>query len=91
MDVTVPATLECDEKGRALSNPVIACDYILDTQTIEYDCDSIATGVQTLMSDSDKEDGQPYNLLGRKVSAETRGIVIINGKKILNKDFEQRP
>ncbi len=91
LDVTVPAALECDEKGRALSNPVIVCDYILDTQTIEYDCDSIATGVQTIMSDSDMEDGQPYNLLGRKVSAETRGIVIINGKKILNKDFEQRP
>lgn len=84
MEVIIDAALECDENGRALSNPVIDSDYILDTQVIEYDCDITLTGLQEIKQLS-REDSQPYNLLGKKVPADYRGVVIANGKKVLNR------
>ena len=85
IDVTIDAALECDNRGRALSNPVIVSDYILDTQVIEYDCDIELTEIQEIDQSNQEEDGQRYNLLGKKVSGDYRGCVIVDGKKLLNK------
>ena len=69
----------------ALSNPVIESDFILDTQTIEYDCNIETSDLQDVQQ-SDIEEGQRYNLLGEKVSEEYQGWVIMNGKKVLIKN-----
>ena len=82
MEVTIDAALAYDNSGRALSNPVIDSDYILETQAIEYDCDIIVTGLQEV-EQSNADGGQQYNLLGKKVSDDYRGWVIVNGKKVL--------
>ena len=85
MEVTIDAPLEYSNSGRALSNPVIESDFILDTQTIEYDCNLETSDLQDVQQ-SDIEEGQRYNLLGEKVSEEYQGWVIMNGKKILIKN-----
>lgn len=85
MEVTIDAPLEYSNSGRALSNPVIESDFILDTQTIEYDCNTEMSDLQEIVQ-SDTEEGQRYNLLGEKVSEEYQGWVIMNGKKILIKN-----
>ncbi|MBR3520855.1 MAG: hypothetical protein IKN77_12190 [Paludibacteraceae bacterium] len=85
MEVIIDAPLACDGAGRAIENPVIACDYILDTQTIEYDCDIATTGSE-LVKQSSEEDGQRYDILGKKVSEDQRGLVIVKGKKVYYKD-----
>ena len=74
----------CDNNGKAITNPVIVSDYILDTQTIEYDCDITITDVSDIVS-SDTNEGQRYNISGQKVSDDYRGVVIVNGEKKLNK------
>lgn len=84
MEMTIDAPLEYSNSGRALSNPVIESDFILDTQTIEYDCNIETSDLQDVQQ-SDIEEGQRYNLLGEKVSEEYQGWVIMNGKKVLNK------
>lgn len=43
-----------------------------------------ATGVATVVS-AKFEDGSIYNLAGQKVGADYKGIIIVNGKKMLNK------
>ena len=43
------------------------------------------TGINTVGCDTVATDGTVYDLSGRKVNAAQKGIVIINGKKVLNK------
>ena len=43
------------------------------------------TGVNTVGCDTVATDGTVYDLSGRKVNAAQKGIVIIGGKKVLNK------
>ena len=42
-------------------------------------------GIAPLFADDEKGDGVVYDLLGRKVAKPTRGIYIINGRKVLIK------
>jgi hypothetical protein len=42
------------------------------------------TAVKTIKT-VNAADGVIYNLAGQKVSADYKGVVIINGKKVLNK------
>ncbi len=83
LDVMIPTALEYDDNGFATTDPIIACDYILDTQTIEYDFNGTTTSLQDAQQDSDKENQQRYNLSGVKVSKAYQGIVIQKGKKSL--------
>lgn len=83
-EIIIDAALESDNNGKANTKPVIVSDYILDTQTIEYDCDITITNVSDIVS-SDTNEGQRYNINGQKVSDDYRGLVIINGEKKLNK------
>ena len=90
IEVTIDAGLECDKNGRALSKPVIASDYILDSQTIEYDCDYNATTGLQMVEQESTDDGQRYDLSGKKVSENHRGVVVVKGKKILDKSLLSR-
>lgn len=44
-----------------------------------------ATGINTIRTDAEKLDGARYNLSGQKVSENYKGIVIVNGKKVIIK------
>ena len=83
-EIIIDAALESDNNGKAITNPVIVSDYILDSQTIEYDCDITITDVSDIVS-SDTNDGQRYNINGQNVSDDYRGLVIVKGEKKLNK------
>lgn len=85
IEVTIDAALECDNKGQAVNNPVIASDYILDTQTIEYDCDLTSTGTSLVEQQPATDNAPKYNTLGVKVSDGYQGIVVSKGKKTYNK------
>lgn len=43
------------------------------------------TGIKNLISTTSKGEGVAYNLAGQRVNASHKGIVIVNGKKYLNK------
>lgn len=43
------------------------------------------TGIETIGSEAVKSNAPAYNLSGQRVNASTKGIVIINGHKVLNK------
>lgn len=45
----------------------------------------IASGVNCITTDKDNGDNAAFNLLGEKVDASYKGIVIVNGEKILRK------
>lgn len=48
--------------------------------------DGQTTGISSVKSEADKANNQyAYNLAGQRVQANAKGIVIINGKKYLNK------
>lgn len=85
VELTIPAALECDSKGTALADPVIACDYILDTQTIQYDYDAAVTGLFQVKPSVVETEGHCYNIMGTKVANGYRGVVIGNGRKCWNK------
>ena len=44
----------------------------------------VATSIDKVITNIDK-DGNLYNLAGQRVSKNAKGIVIKNGKKIINK------
>ena len=46
--------------------------------------DGVATSIDKVITNIDKE-GNLYNLAGQRVSKNTKGIVIKNGKKVINK------
>ncbi len=85
VEVTIDAALECDGNGNALVKPVIESDYILDTQTIEYDCDIATTGAEVVKQSAEGGEHQRYTVLGKKVSDDYRGIVVTNGKKVIER------
>ena len=43
------------------------------------------TAIRTVASDASNDDGRAYNLMGVPVGDDYRGIVIINGKKVIRK------
>ena len=47
--------------------------------------DSTATGISGIAADSVKMDGKMYSVSGQQVDENYKGIVIVNGKKYLNK------
>ena len=49
------------------------------------DCDSFATGLSFVVEDEPAETQSRYNLNGQKVDASYRGMVIMSGRKILNR------
>lgn len=55
----------------------------LDIASAEWT--AAATGISSVKAVSEKADGAIYNLAGQKVSKDTKGIVIQNGKKTLKK------
>lgn len=84
IEVSIPAALECDDKGNALSNPLIVCDYILETQNIEYEYEGTASGISNVNSCSDTNSGQKYTISGTRVPDNYRGVVISNGQKFFS-------
>ena len=44
-----------------------------------------STGISDIQAPKSSKDGATFNLLGQKVSNDTKGIVIKNGKKFINK------
>lgn len=85
MEVDIPAALECDDKGNATANPVIACDYILDTQNIEYEYEGTASNIKNIYSVTEGDKQQRYNISGVKVKDNYQGVVISNGQKFYAK------
>ena len=47
--------------------------------------DDETTGISTLLTNWEKVNGEVYNLNGQRVSNPTKGLYIVNGKKILVK------
>lgn len=84
-EIEVEAPLQLASDGSPLVQPAIVSDYILDTQTIEYDSDLTTTGIQTVTSNKTLSSESCYNLQGVKVSANTKGLVIVKGKKFVNR------
>ena len=84
-EVEIEAPLQLASDGSPLVQPAIVSDYILDTQTIEYDSDLTTTGIQTVTSNKTLSSESCYNLQGVKVPANTKGLVIVRGKKFVNR------
>ena len=84
LKIVINAALECTSDGTAISNPTIISDYILDTQSIEYDYNTTLSAVPYI-GQTNITDGQQYNLSGMKVPANHHGIVVMKGKKMLKK------
>ncbi len=83
IEVTIDAPLACDEKGHAVENPKIVSDYILDTQTIEYDFDgAVTTGLDLVKQSDTDDDSQWYNIFGSEVPEDYKGLVVSKGKKM---------
>ncbi len=53
--------------------------------TKDYKIDGGGTGIETVKVTNKVADNQMYNLAGQKVGNDFKGIVIVNGKKMLNK------
>ena len=83
LEVTIPAPLEKGSDGSAIQQPVIVSDYILDTQKIEYDSELTVTGLETVKSLPSAAGGPYYNLHGQKVPANTKGVLVVGGKKVV--------
>jgi hypothetical protein len=47
--------------------------------------DSNVTGISATLVNSEKENGEIYNLAGQRVAAPTKGLYIVNGKKMVLK------
>lgn len=57
---------------------------ITSAPRISISFDEMSTGIK-VVSQKSAEDGQYYNLQGCKVSSPTKGLYIVNGKKVINK------
>ena len=55
-----------------------------DIDKIELKCVE-ATGINELNADADKANSAIYNISGQRVDDKYKGIVIINGKKVMKK------
>lgn len=54
-------------------------------KSIEFTFDDDPTGIADIKVDGDTNDGKCYNLSGQRVSQSAKGIVIIAGKKYINR------
>lgn len=84
IQVTVAAPLLLDADGNAANAPEIACDYILGTQKIEYDCD-ITSGIGCINGNA-SANAPRYTLDGTTAPDGYKGIVVSGGKKVCNKE-----
>lgn len=50
-----------------------------------YVFDSNATGINTIRTNAAANDGASYNVAGQRVGKDYRGLVIVNGKKVVRK------
>ncbi|MBO4549109.1 MAG: hypothetical protein J5733_00125, partial [Bacteroidaceae bacterium] len=64
------------------SNIQIACDCILPQQSIEFEANIKATRIQTPSNSPIKGENTVYDLQGREICTEGKGIYISDGKKI---------
>lgn len=81
--ISIPAATSINADGVAVIAPVIVSDYILDTQSIEYDADT-ATGITSVDEDVKSVSTQSFNVIGMRINAnDYHGIVIRSGKKYL--------
>lgn len=46
---------------------------------------AVGTGIKNVNKDEVKGNGKVYNLAGQQISANAKGIVVVNGKKFINK------
>lgn len=60
--------------------PIVVDDFCFEDNKEMYETTAIAD-----VAISKKHDGSAYNLAGQRVNAKAKGIVIINGKKVLNR------
>lgn len=65
-------------------NFVVDVDYSESAYDSQYD-PSISTGINSVKAADAAEDGAAYNLAGQKVAAGFKGLVIKNGKKMIQK------
>ena len=84
-EIVVDAPLQVASDGSALVKPTIVSDYILDTQAIEYDSNLITTGIQMVRNAASQHPSSCYNLQGVKVPAGSKGLIIVKGKKYVNR------
>ena len=64
------------------SNTVVS--YVDNIKLMLEDPNSIATGIQDV-NIAEQDNAPCYNLAGQRVSADTKGIIVRNGKKYINK------
>ena len=61
-----------------------AVSYVDNIKVVYEDPNSIPTGIQEVTT-NEQENAPCYNTAGQRVSPDTKGIIIRNGKKYLNK------
>lgn len=81
LNITIPVALDCEADGSPKTLPTIACDYILDTQKIEYDSNLVPASITAATHGKATSAAPCYNLNGIKVPADSKGFMIRNGKK----------
>lgn len=80
LEITIPSTVKASADGKTTEIPTIVSDYILDTQQIEYEC-NITSGINSTTFANANNNATSYNLQGIRVSPNSKGIIIANGKK----------
>ena len=79
--VNLLGTIVCALFGADLGVLMAAATNLPDALTVK----GTPTGIKTIQATDAKTDNAYYNLSGQRVSADFKGIVIHNGKKILKK------
>ena len=50
-----------------------------------FDIDGVTAGLNTIAADNDNANSPIYNLAGQRVNKSYKGVIIQNGKKMINK------
>lgn len=62
----------------------VSATYANDLESNPVTIDNVA-GIENVLSDKPAATGVAYDLYGRRVSPDTKGLIIIDGKKVINK------
>ncbi len=84
IDVVIPSSLHVDKNGTVDNAPEIVCDFILDTQRIEYECD-ITTEIGGVVDNSCNNIRGKFSLDGKVAAPGIHGIIVSKGKKVATK------
>ena len=84
IDVVIPSSLHVDKNGTVDNAPEIVCDFILDTQRIEYESD-ITTGIGDVVDNSCNNNRGKFSLDGKVAAPGIHGIIVSKGKKVATK------